>query len=173
MAALEHSERDFVTLAVYGDGPDLPAVRLAAERLGLATQVEFRGRIPYEMIGGALADADVFVSPSLSDYRSLTGFEALSSGLPILLSKYDGAYGEVVREGENGFLIDPRDPADITSKFAWCVRNRRRLVEMGRVSAKMAKRFTVDAIVGNLQRSVTECLTGDRSSASGSASAPQ
>jgi glycosyltransferase involved in cell wall biosynthesis len=169
---LPRADRREILLRVYGDGPDLPEARRVAAQLGISPLVEFRGHVPWEEVGEALADADVFVSPSLSDYRSLTGFEALSFGLPILLSRYDGAHGEVVSEGVNGFLIAPDDPKDLADKFAWCVRHRDRLPAMGAASLGMARRFTVAAIAGNLQDAVMECLASDGPAALGASRGP-
>jgi glycosyltransferase involved in cell wall biosynthesis len=172
LAALPRADRREILLRVYGDGPDLPEARRVAAQLGISPLVEFRGHVPWEEVGEALADADVFVSPSLSDYRSLTGFEALSFGLPILLSRYDGAHGEVVSEGVNGFLIAPDDPKDLAAKLAWCVRHRDRLPAMGAASLGMARRFSVAAIAGNLQDAVTECLASDGPAALGASRGP-
>ena len=47
--------------------------------------------------------ADVFILPSLSDGFGLTQIEAQAHGLPVIASRY---CGEVVRDGENGLLLD-------------------------------------------------------------------
>ena len=49
------------------------------------------------------AAADVFILPSLSDGFGLTQIEAQAHGLPVIASR---RCGEVVRDGENGLLLD-------------------------------------------------------------------
>lgn len=50
------------------------------------------------------AEADVFLLPTLSDGFALTQLEAQAQKLPIIASRF---CGEVVKDGHNGFLLDP------------------------------------------------------------------
>ena len=57
-------------------------------------------------------DADAFVLPTLADCSPWAGFEAVASGLPLVLGKTGGT-GEIVRPGETGFLVEPKDAAGL------------------------------------------------------------
>ena len=57
-------------------------------------------------------DADAFVLPTLADCSSWAGIEALASGLPLVLGNTGGT-GEIVRPGETGFLVEPKDAAGL------------------------------------------------------------
>ena len=48
--------------------------------------------------------------PTLEDNWSLVVPEAMAGGKAVLCSVYNGCWPELVREGENGWLFDPRDP---------------------------------------------------------------
>lgn len=65
-------------------------------------------------------DADIFVLPTLSDGFALTQLEAQSHGLPLLASRY---CGQVVRNGENGLLLDPLNEDNIVKILRYCVRH--------------------------------------------------
>jgi glycosyltransferase involved in cell wall biosynthesis len=52
--------------------------------------------------------ADVFVLPSVEDGYGLVTNEAMSAGLPVIVSDHAGS-AEVVRDGENGFVVGARD----------------------------------------------------------------
>jgi glycosyltransferase involved in cell wall biosynthesis len=52
--------------------------------------------------------ASVFVLPSLAEGFCLSALEAMASGLVVILSDRTGVH-DIVRNGENGFIIDPRD----------------------------------------------------------------
>lgn len=54
------------------------------------------------------ATSDLFVLPTRSDMMSLASTEALSSGLPIVVTRIGGV-GELVTDGETGRLIDVDD----------------------------------------------------------------
>jgi glycosyltransferase involved in cell wall biosynthesis len=69
-------------------------------------------------------NADVFVLPSYSDPSPLAVVEALFSGLPLLLSNRCGNHFEALVEGENGFVFDPFDKADIVTSFQKLINNR-------------------------------------------------
>jgi len=53
--------------------------------------------------------ADVFLLLSLSDCNPLVIFEALSCGLPIICSNRAGNAPDFVKEGQNGYIVDPYD----------------------------------------------------------------
>ena len=54
------------------------------------------------------ANADIFVLPSVEDGYGLVTNEAMSAGLPVIVSDHAGS-AEIVREGENGFVVPARD----------------------------------------------------------------
>lgn len=59
--------------------------------------------------------ADIFVLPSLFDRSSIVVSEALMSGLFTIGSKYDGSSVSFIRQGENGFIVDPKDELALRS----------------------------------------------------------
>ena len=63
------------------------------------------------------AAADVFIIPTLEDNWSLVVPEAMACGLPILCSRYNGCWPELVKEGVNGWVFDPFDINDMLRVF--------------------------------------------------------
>ncbi len=97
--------------------------------------------------------------PTLDDYRALVGFEALSYGLPLLHSRYDGAAKELVVEGKNGYIIDPRHATDFATRIGDMLHRRDELPAMGQVSARRAaQHFTLPRAVDNLSSAITQVL---------------
>ncbi|HEX5225310.1 MAG TPA: glycosyltransferase family 4 protein, partial [Solirubrobacteraceae bacterium] len=91
------------TLLVVGNGDRYRYDGLARE-LGVAARVRFLGvrsdvAVVYEL-------ADAFVLPSSYETFSIVTFEAAASGLPVLATPVSGVR-ELVRDGENGYLITP------------------------------------------------------------------
>ena len=60
----------------------------------------------------ACASGGVFVNPALTEPFGLTLIEAAASGLPIVATE-DGGPRDIIRNCQNGVLIDPLDPKDI------------------------------------------------------------
>jgi glycosyltransferase involved in cell wall biosynthesis len=62
------------------------------------------------------AAADVFMLLSVYDCNPLVIFEALAAGLPAICSKYAGNAIDLIADGENGFIVDPEEVADVATK---------------------------------------------------------
>jgi len=60
----------------------------------------------------AAASGGVFVNPALTEPFGLTLIEAAASGLPIVATE-DGGPQDIIGNCQNGFLIDPLEPASI------------------------------------------------------------
>jgi glycosyltransferase involved in cell wall biosynthesis len=82
--------------------------RLTA-RLGLGEAVTFMGALTQTQVHEVLAESDVFVSGSHQEGFSLALLEALSMGLPAVVTDV-GSAREVVVEGRTGYVVDGRDP---------------------------------------------------------------
>lgn len=99
---------------VVGKGPQCEELQQQAETSGLTQRVHFWGAQPPEKIPFYYALADVFVFPSLYDVWGLVLNEAMACGLPVIASSVAGATRDLVVDGENGFVIDPRNEAQFT-----------------------------------------------------------
>ncbi|MEZ5428966.1 MAG: glycosyltransferase family 4 protein [Pyrinomonadaceae bacterium] len=131
-------------LFLIGKG-GLPEVDDAIERLDLREKVVFAGW--REDVAACLSAMDLFVQPSLSEAFSQVLIEAMGAGLPVIATDVGGAR-EVIRSGENGFLIEPDDVSQIIDKTLrlWESADlRRRIGSAGRDSVRA--RFTVERMV--------------------------
>lgn len=93
-------------LLVAGADRQLERHRALAARLGLAAQVRFLGGM--DDVRPVLRAADAFVLPTLYDPLPNAVLEALATGLPTVTSTGSGA-AELIRPGENGFVVDALD----------------------------------------------------------------
>ena len=121
------------TLVLAGDGEQRGELLSKVQQLGL-TNVKFTGFIQHEKVCGLYKAAEVFASATLQDACSVSLSEALASGLLVIASKYDGASVDLVRDGANGWVVDPHDLNDLADKFllAWQTRDRRaQMIEAG------------------------------------------
>ena len=93
-------------LALLGDGPERPRLEAAVQALGLDGDVTFLGE-QLDVVP-VLQAADVFLLPSQTESFGLAALEALSCGVPVVAARV-GGLPEVVREGEDGFLLPVGD----------------------------------------------------------------
>lgn len=95
-------------LVVVGGGPRLSTFRSDAAHRGLEKQVIFTDYVPVEDIANVYASADVLTFLSTSETQGLVVTEALSAGLPVVLSS-DKAYSGMVISGVNGYTVDTKE----------------------------------------------------------------
>jgi glycosyltransferase involved in cell wall biosynthesis len=107
-------------LVLAGTGPDEGRLKALAARLGVAERVRFPGFVPGGDLPGLYRLADVFAIASQAELQSLVTMEAMATGLPVVAVDA-GALGELVHQGENGFLIGPRQQADEAAAMADCL----------------------------------------------------
>jgi len=112
---LPQLRRDFplVRLRIVGQGDDLPRLTALAERLGVASSVDFLGPLPDEALRGEYASCDLFALPSRREGFGLVYLEAMTHGKSCLAARAGGA-PEVVNV-EVGCLVDYANLADLAA----------------------------------------------------------
>lgn len=118
------------SLLVIGDGEqrcDLESIVTQHE----LTNVHLAGRIPYDELPAYYAAADAFLIATLEDNWSLVVPEAMACRLPILTSKYNGCWPELVQEGQNGWVLDPLDQDGMVAGLKAAIAEGSALASMG------------------------------------------
>jgi glycosyltransferase involved in cell wall biosynthesis len=104
--------RDAEVLIVGGEAPE-EFVTLRRETG--ASNVEFVGFMKKDRLADYLLAADVFAMPTREDIWGLVVNEALSFGLPVVSTDRCGAALELVKDGENGFIVPAEDAGALRS----------------------------------------------------------
>ena len=107
------------------------------------SRVRYVPKSPKQELIGYYRESDVFVMPSHRETFGLVYAEAMSQGLPVLYTKGQGFDGQF-EDGEVGYAIDSRDPADIADKLLMVLGDYER---MSRHACALFRRFEWDAIV--------------------------
>ena len=99
-------------LLIAGDGPLQPLVLAAAER---TPRIQYLGKISAAEVSDHLRRAAVAVIPSLWEENCpMIVLEARAAGAPVVCAS-SGGLPELVEEGRDGLLVDPRDPAALAA----------------------------------------------------------
>jgi glycosyltransferase involved in cell wall biosynthesis len=126
---------------ILGSG-DREAMRVHAERAGAERQVIFAG--PTRTPEDYYAACDAFLFPSRYEAFSLVTLEAAASGLPIIAHAINGTE-ELVRDGENGWLVPPGADA-LRSKLLILRDDTARRARMSAAAVASSRRYGWDRI---------------------------
>jgi glycosyltransferase involved in cell wall biosynthesis len=158
LASVPEGLRDQWTLAVVGSGDQDELVRsLVAER-GLTGNVTFHGRVPHSETPGFYAGADIVVCPTLGDYRSLAGIEAVNSGKGVIVSTKDGASEEILRYAAAAWEVDPLDGPAFTKTLTDLLSDRAALSARLSAAQTPPPEFSVETVGDSYQRAMERAL---------------
>jgi len=94
-----------IYLALIGMGHLKDSLKSEASKLGVLENVLFCGPIEPQQMPNVYADADVYVTASLTEVHSVAALEGLASGLPMVVAR-DKSFESMVLHGQNGFVAD-------------------------------------------------------------------
>ena len=139
LEAWDVAKPDAVLLLV-GDGPErIPLEEFCKQHR--THGVVFAGAIDYDSIAIFYKSANCFIIPTLQDNWSLVVPEAMSCGLPVATSIYNGCHPELVHP-ENGWTFDPYDTQGTADVLKSIVARKAELPTMGDASRDIIKAYT-------------------------------
>ncbi len=107
------------------------------------SQVEIRPSVSFPELLRAYQESDLFVFPSVVEGFAQVLLESLSCGLPVLSTTHTAA-PDLIEEGIQGFVVEPRRPELMAEKIDWLIRHRPQLREMKYAARQKAEQFTWD-----------------------------
>lgn len=97
-------QRHLVRLQIIGEGPLRQELETTAARLNV--RCAFEGTVSHRALPDYMNQADLFVLPSLVEGHPKVLIEAMSCGLPCVVSNCEGNR-ELIEHGRTGLLFDP------------------------------------------------------------------
>jgi 1,2-diacylglycerol 3-alpha-glucosyltransferase len=120
-------------LLLAGRGDDRPRLEALTTELGLEQCVHFLGFVPEEDMPALYQAVDLFAIASTVEVQSLPTLQAAATGLPIVAANAL-ALPELVRDGVNGFLVQPDDPEAMARAMLDILRDPELATRMGHES---------------------------------------
>ncbi len=146
-------------------GPILPDARKvldsrAGEDEELAGRLVVTGYVTNEERVDLLAASDVVLLPSRLDAFGIVVIEAWISGKPVV-GCWSGAMPDLVRDGENGFLVSFGDAATLAHRIGLLLGNRELASEMGERGRKtVLANWTWNKVTDRFYRRLAQCSLG-------------
>lgn len=123
-------------LVLVGDGPLKSEMMKEA---GASKRVIFTGTVTGDDYTNLLNSFDFYVQPSRFEGLPRTLLDAMYMGLPIVASAANGM-GDIIKHGENGWLVPPEDERAIVRTLEYLFLNRKRAQEAGKRAAHDARK---------------------------------
>ncbi len=144
-------------LCMVGDGPDRGQLERRAHELGIVRDTLFLGY--QENVGPFYAAFDALVLPSGNEGTPVSAIEALAAGRPVVATRVGGV-PDVVRDGEDGFLVDAGATDELADRLARLARDPELREQMGRRGReRVLPRYAVDRLVDDVDQLYRELLS--------------
>ncbi len=139
-----HRQLPSAQLAIVGDGPLKDQLKTRTAELQLDGAVIFHGLVQPERLAEYYERSGLFLFPTQEDTFGVVIAEAAASGLPLVTSPYAGATSEFVRDGENGFVVEPTDTSAIAQAALRVLTDAELQARMSRRSKEIAASHTLE-----------------------------
>ena len=138
-----------LTLIVVGEGSHRSDIEREAEALGLRARITFAGAVTDEALVTLYRAALCLVYVPFDEDYGLATLEGFLAEKPVVTARDSGGTLEFVRDGENGFVVDP-DPAAIADAVARLDANRALAASLGGSGRDIAIAISWDTVINRL-----------------------
>jgi glycosyltransferase involved in cell wall biosynthesis len=142
-----------VGLVLVGDGEEFMELRRRSREISCGAIV-FPGFLQRDELPAVYALGEALVFPTHSDPWGLVVNEAMACGLPVIVSRVAGCVADLVREGENGYILAPRDPEALSQAMRQFLNAPELLRDMSHRSLEIISRFTPQTWADGIVRAV-------------------
>jgi glycosyltransferase involved in cell wall biosynthesis len=124
--------------------------------------IQFVGFVQRDGLPDFYALADALIFPTHSDTWGLVVNEAMSCGLPVIVANVAGCAADLVQDGWNGFVVPPKDPAQLAEAMARFADDSVLRAEMASRSRERIAAYSPEAWAEGLVKAVEYVCGGQR-----------
>jgi glycosyltransferase involved in cell wall biosynthesis len=144
-AALLRARIPRVEVRIVGDGPEMQAVRLQRQRLGLEETVTLLGSVSRGALAAEYVNAHCFCLPSVQEGFGIAFTEAMAAGLPVVACRA-AAVPEVVGDRVTGLLVHPRRPAELAEAMEMLLTDEGLRKDMGDAGRRRVEELDLEPV---------------------------
>ncbi len=116
---------------------------------GLEAELDHLGPVALAERIGYFQRADIFVLPTYAEGMPIAVIEAMAAGLPCVTTTV-GGIPELIREGDEGFLVEPGDIHALAARLAQLLRSAELRQAMGGRALQRARRYDLKHVLTRL-----------------------
>lgn len=141
-------------LVLLGEGPDRGRLEDLARRLGVASRLEMPGfvRDPAPW----LEEADLFLLSSRWEGSPNALLEAMAAGCPCVATDCPTGPAELIRHGDNGWLVEPEDPLGLAAAMEHVLGDRDLAGRLGRQARRSLEELEAGRVTRRFEASFEE-----------------
>jgi len=130
-----------INLVLVGDGPDRAKYEKLVKQAAVSG-ARFLGEMGHEQLCRVYAASDIMVLPSRSEAWGFVLNEAMEFGLPLVVTDAVGAGPDLVRPGENGFIVPSGDEGELVKALEKLSNDPGLRTRMGEASRRIVEHFS-------------------------------
>jgi glycosyltransferase involved in cell wall biosynthesis len=150
-------------ILIVGGGSEEQRLRDYCKQKGIMERVIFAGYKQSWELPKYYALADLFVFPTLYDHFGLVVIEALASGLPVICSQFAGSALDLIKDGVNGYIIDPRNIENLSDSLVNILADESLLQKLKQGVIDLAGNFTVEKSAENFLDAIDSVMVSNSS----------
>ena len=143
-----------IKLVIVGDGSERKNLESVVSNSksqisSFKSKIKFKGYLSLEETRNVMKDCYCLVLPSLSEGLGRVILEAMALGKPVIGSNV-GGIPDLIRDGENGFLVEPKNVEELAEKIRVLLNNKQLAIEMGEKGREfIEKNFSNEKYIEN------------------------
>lgn len=134
-------------LYIIGDGSEYNNLKNQIKDLNLEDRVQVLGYLNHENIEKYMLNSSAFLMTSITEGLPMVLLEAMSYGVPCIVYKTASGTGDIVKNGENGYIINDRNQQEFISDLNKFLSDDKLKKKMGKSAIKTAEKFEEKNIV--------------------------
>ena len=136
-------------LLIGGNG-DVKQLNDRIRKYNLSKIVTFIGWIRGKDKHEALLDSDLYLLPSYYEGLPISILEAMAYQLPIISTNV-GGIPQIVKNFENGFLIQPGNQKELIDSLRYFISDRDKLITFGKKSEELINNYLPERVIEKLE----------------------
>jgi colanic acid/amylovoran biosynthesis glycosyltransferase len=151
---------------IVGDGDGRASLESLIRSLGLGDTVHLLGWKTQTEVADILGRAHVLLAPSVTaasgdqEGTPVALMEAMAMGLPVISTHHSGI-PEMIRDGDNGYLVPERDPTALADRIIHLARHPEEWDRLGRAGRGVVEReFDTNRLNDRLVEIYQQCIQG-------------
>lgn len=145
IAETEEAREKNVYYVTIGGGPEEELVKNNVGKSKYKDRIILLGSKPNAEVQKYYAGADIFVNPSYSEGFPRVVIEAMSAGLPVVVTDVGGTK-DILPEEEKEYLIDKDDVDQFKKKVIELVSSGEKCKHLSKINKEYVKRFSTEAV---------------------------